>query len=280
MGMTIKVAIIENQQSHFDDISKYLCEYQDNDVTFHIIPNGGKYAEFTDLARIALDSRYDNVAKEKRRLALKRLVDFLNNNNPDILIVDHVLLGYTSTDSINPNGITLVEKMMKESSKLAKVPVLFLSSTLRNNAVVQEQLEKIEQQESSVKYKWENKNQFGQEGPFGGKDYFNRYIIPKVIELVNINKETSKWQDLFMRYDKTMDDVFIRAHPHRSLGDQEIKVESIKDTFQNTNSQTYEKYMELKSFLDEIETILNNEKPTDKRDRKIARIFNHFTAQE
>lgn len=278
--MKIKVAIIENQQSHFDDISKYLCEYQDNDVAFHIIPNGEKYTEFTDLARIALDSRYDNVEKEKRGIALKRLVDFLKNQNPDILIVDHVLLGYTSTDSINPNGITLVEMMIKESSILARVPVLFLSSTLRNNAVVQEQLEKIEQQESRVKYKWENKNQFGQEGPFGGKDYFKRYIIPKVIELANSNKEASKWQDLFIRYNNTMDEVFAREHHHSSLGEQVNKVELIKSIFQDTNSQTHEKYLELENFLDKMEPILTNEKPTNSRDKKIANIINRFTAHQ
>ena len=272
--MEMKVVIIENQQSHFQDIHGYLAQTNNAHEEFDIMPEESKYVAFTDLARIALDDRY---SKDKKNNALEKLVKELKSFEPDILIVDHVLLGYTSIAPINPNGITLVESMMRKSNRLANVPVLFLSSTLRNNAVVQKQLKKIEQSDNSLTYEWENKNQFGQEGPFGGQDYFDKYIIPKMKKLVNNKNKTSKGKALFDRYNRIIKKAFRRAAINHDLAKLVNKKKRVADYIQNNqNSLSQQQYKITNSLLDSIEKIMDEEKPNKAQDKKIADIFRNF----
>ncbi len=55
--MSIKVTIIENQHSHYDEFLR-LFQNNSSDQQFEICPSPDEYLKIADLARVSLDCRY------------------------------------------------------------------------------------------------------------------------------------------------------------------------------------------------------------------------------
>ena len=269
--MKIKVCIIENQETHFENICQLLQECGDDKFQVEIYPQDEEYNLITDLARIALDHRYEKDKSEKARLLL---IDFLENTFPDILLVDFVLLGFSSRQQLpDPDGVKLVMDLWQQSPKLQVIPVLFLSSAQRNDPNVLSRLDEIENNAIvNCKFEWESKKPSGDIGPLGGLEYFDKYIIPKIKQLVNDTREVSEWK-LFKEYAKK---VLENAAPvgvdlHKNL-DVEIKKFNGNLIISEQNQKFRQQFVKRnKAALESIETIcLRLPSKTSARDQEIA----------
>lgn len=271
--MGIKIAIIENQQSHFDDLCDLLKATEE--FPSEIYPaEKNKYVELADLARISLDCRYKLEKQEAAQLQLEKL---LEHAKPDILIVDCILLGFVSAKKENPNGINLVLKLWKGSSLLKNIPVLFLSSAPPNDSAIQNQLNKISA-DPSIKYKpiWESKKQFGDTGSFGNQDYCDKYIKSKIITLVNKTKAASHWEEFL-----TMSNVIINEALDRGDADESLlqATKRYHDIICNCKDDLtkQEKFMnESTPILEEIKTMCVDT-GTAIRDKNIAKKLNSIS---
>lgn len=191
--MAIKIAIIENQKSHFDDLCKLLVQ---SELPCNIFPepDPALVVGVADLARISLDDRYREQGRQgKARSMLQKM---LEDTAPDIVIIDRVLLGFsriiTRDGKHNPCGIKLWQILINDSSVLRKIPVLFLSSTLRNDPAVLSRLKELKKNQEII-VDWESKkpSEYDDYSPFGDLDYFNEYIVYKINKLVNHSKDCS-----------------------------------------------------------------------------------------
>lgn len=185
--IAMKLAIIENQKSHFDDLCKLLEESELSCTIFPKPAEDLQVVKIADLARISLDDRYKVEGRQaKARAILQKL---LENEMLDIIIIDHVLLGcsriMTRGDEPNPCGIQLWKILTANSSLLKKIPALFLSSTLKHDSAVQRRLKELDNV-PGIRYKWESKkpSEYDNISPFGDQGYFDNYIVDKIIKLV------------------------------------------------------------------------------------------------
>ncbi len=191
--MSIRVGIIENQITHFRKISRRLdrCNPHPSNQ-FEIFPTEENYDSVTNLARIALDFRY---TEKRMRIARGILAKRLNDEDLDVLIVDHILLGFTprhiSEDSSqmghHPDGINLIKNMFDSElcdPTLNNCPVLFLSSTPYNSRSIAHYY--LDDWPRDVEIDWRGKNQEYDPDAFGSDYYYTHDIIKKLIEMAKV----------------------------------------------------------------------------------------------
>lgn len=268
--MNIRLGIIENQQSHFNTLSKLLSENK-CDVTFEIIPEEEHYGYMTDLVRICLDCRYSNDKRLKAEAQfIKKMVEF----RPDLLIVDQVLLGFSSTATENSDGIELIINICKKSDVLNNIPSILLSSALRHDPTILKRLRIINNNER-VKFKpvWKSKKPVGQVGPFGDQDYFDKHIIWQIIDLVRANNISLEHKELAARVTNTILKVVERGEPHKDLVDQRAHCQEIIDYLSTGDTVSVDFVSILSNALLEIEQVKTDMTSGPKRDCQIAKII-------
>ncbi|MFD0792048.1 hypothetical protein ACFQZX_00385 [Mucilaginibacter litoreus] len=123
-----KVLIIENQYFQFKLI------YDNLDTNFEIVPkrDPASFKTLMDHVRIALDARYgkDHLEEDSmRKESFDWLMQEIRTFQPNIILMDHILLGYYLAN----DGITLAEFLRKEE---INTPILFLSRTEQNDSRV------------------------------------------------------------------------------------------------------------------------------------------------
>jgi hypothetical protein len=242
----IKIAIIENQITHFKKIYDRL---KDNGNNFEIVPkkDEDEYIKITNWARIYLDSRYGQEKREKARDALK---EFLEKAELDLIIIDHVLLGFTLDLTMNPDGIKLINDLWEISEVIKKIPVIFLSSAHPNDFTVLKRLQKINNDDTiKIKPVWEHKKPTATSGPIGDNAYFKQIIIPTIIELVDKAKSLTKGEKLAIKLEE-LNERFQRAKTIPKLYEIEEKYQTIINYCRSDQLDN--------DFLEEIGSLINN----------------------
>jgi len=159
-----RILIIENQESQFKEIRKKLCQ------DFTVLPEIDDFVKVADWTRISLITRYDYASQqpgERRKKALQKLVEYIANNEVDVIIIDHVLVGHHSGE----NGIHLARKLKDLN---IEQPIIFLSRTERNKKSVEEDLKK----EDITNSIWIEKGYAGQ--GIGDPWYFKTNVVAKI----------------------------------------------------------------------------------------------------
>ncbi len=153
-----RILIIENQFVQFKDIIKLL-----GNSGFDFFPDENTFVEYIDAVKIYLNPRYPI---ERRNSFLDKLIEMTTNFNPEILIIDHILIGAHDGE----DGIDLA---LKFREKNLNQPIIFFSRTEQNNIDVSFKLPKV-----SHNKEWISKG-------YSGADileeiFFKERVIPKI----------------------------------------------------------------------------------------------------
>lgn len=166
-----KVLIIENQFLQFELLVNGL---KDDFLTLPLYDpdlynREAIYTNFTDLVRVSLDDRYEKTKSDK---AFLELLAYFTFHKPDILLIDHILLGYTGA----PTGFNLASKIRKQYQD-SNIPILFVSRSPREQAkVITGMLSTTGSRD------WVNKSYYS--GGVLEKTYIEKRIIPKINALL------------------------------------------------------------------------------------------------
>jgi hypothetical protein len=240
----MKIAIIENQITHFKDVCQKLrsCE---NDL--EIVPTEDDYLTITNWARIYLDTRYE---KTKRKNAQAKLKNFIEKENPALMVVDHILLGFTLDKNKNPDGITLITDLWIVSQAIKRIPVLFLSSSLYNDPTVTKRIQGInENHDIKIKPDWKNKKLSIFQEPIGDISYFEETIVPAIKKLVNMSISLRKGGVLAGKLEE-LHTRFSRANNNSDIYQPEKKYKEIIEYCRSDQPDN--------EVLDTIETLTEN----------------------
>lgn len=151
-----RLIVIENQFYQFDKIYDYLEK-------FEVFPNKDEFKKILDLVRITLNGRY---CQSRRDDAFESLISEFIRFEPDLFIIDHILVG----NYFAKNGIDFVKELQKRDFKQ---PIIFLSNTKPNTAEVISNLPSI--QDSKL---WIHKGYAGEE--ILDLDYFDKHVVKKI----------------------------------------------------------------------------------------------------
>jgi len=126
-----KVLIFENQYEQFKEIRKYLSEkFEVHPQVSVNPPDVTAYKRVIDPVRIFLNNRF---SADKTRRAGDAIAKYINRIDPDVLIIDHVLVGYyTAKTGIDLARFTRTDPRIDDLNK----PILFLSRTPSNSVKV------------------------------------------------------------------------------------------------------------------------------------------------
>ncbi len=177
-----KILIIENQQTQFENI------YDNSFDNYICFPNKGNFIDFIDNIRVIVNKEY---GEKLRKIAFSFLLDYIDKNNIELIIMDHILGGAYHCLT----GIDLADAINKSFIENEKglIPILFLSKSEHNDPKRVESKEgKIGFIEYEKEYKntlWVNKGLFGDE--ILKKEYFLKFVSPKIDELYQSTKEKS-----------------------------------------------------------------------------------------
>ncbi len=171
-----KVLLIENQFFQYKRISKNLSN-------FIVLPEEKDFVEIIDCVRIYLTERYDSnssiIKDQRRQKAIKYLIDYINNNDIDVILIDYVLVGHTPDKRLEAlDGIDLAKKLKDEN---IKIPIIFLSRYSENDKKIKNKLEK-----NKIKnYNWVEKGYAGQ--GIGDDWYFKTNVVNKIKEIIGLS---------------------------------------------------------------------------------------------
>lgn len=133
----INVLLIENQYLQFKTIRRRLTELHDADYSVfpELLASGTddlrQFKVFMNQVRIALNGRY---GKARCKDALAEVIKYVKSKTPDILIIDHKLVGHEEALT----GIDLAIELYEAG---CVQPVLFLSRTPESKRSVIESLD-------------------------------------------------------------------------------------------------------------------------------------------
>jgi hypothetical protein len=178
-----KILLIENQITQFKFITQKLS------TDFDVYPKISDFIKYMNYVRICLTKRYDAATFNqglRREKALNELVEYIRENKFNLIIIDHILVGYHDGE----NGIHLAMKLDKEGIKL---PIIFLSRTSENNEDVKNKLP----QSGITNTIWVEKGYAGQ--GLGNDTYFNKYVKYNINEL--LGKTIKQMLDSFLAED-------------------------------------------------------------------------------
>lgn len=233
-----KIAIIENQITHFKEI----CDRLAAGGEFIIIPTEDTYEETTNFARIYLDTRYPKMKTESARDELKK---FLEGDGIDLIIIDHVLLGFTLDSTMNPDGIQLISDLWKQSERIKKIPVIFLSSSHPNDPTVLRRRQEINNDDTiRRKPEWLYKKPLATSGPIGDRSYFKQFVIPTIKKLVENAKSLTRVEDLAEKLTALSGSIFKTSGNNNLLWQKRNKYQKIIDSCDFHQSDSYLKNVE------------------------------------
>lgn len=184
--MNKKIVIIENQLTQFEKIRNKLAYCEE---AYSIYPDIDSYKEFLDWIRIYLDTRYE----EKRRSNFfGKIVNKIKEENPDLLIIDHILVGCHS----GKTGIDLALRLRMEGE--IATPILFLSRSDLNTPHISSQYPKIAEPRE-----WVSKNSKKKENL--EDTYFNSHIMETIKKLLEKERATIKERIINQLRDRSAD---------------------------------------------------------------------------
>ena len=184
--MNKKIVIIENQLTQFEKIRNKLAYCEE---AYSIYPDIDSYKEFLDWIRIYLDTRYE----EKRRSNFfGKIVNKIKEENPDLLIIDHILVGCHS----GKTGIDLALRLRMEGE--IATPILFLSRSDLNTPHISSQYPKIAEPRE-----WVSKNSKKKENL--EDTYFNSHIMETIKKLLEKERATIKERIINQLRDRSTD---------------------------------------------------------------------------
>lgn len=174
-----KIILIENQFTQFKKIWNFL------DEEYEVFPNIKKetlqseaekekykrnqFKDFIDLFRVCLNERYSKNYRDDAFQKIKQII--IDEVKPDLLIIDHILVGNHEAK----NGLDLAIKLRGE--KISQ-PIMFLSRTEANSSDVIKQYPHI-----SEKKIWINKGFAGDR--ILHPKYFKEDVLPQINKLIS-----------------------------------------------------------------------------------------------
>jgi hypothetical protein len=161
-----RILIIENQFIQFKDITKLLDR-----EGYDSFPDVYSFKEYIDAIKINLNPRYTN---DRRKSFLEKAIEVTNQFNPEILIIDHILVGTHDAQ----DGIDLAIKFRENN---LNQPILFFSRTELNNIDVCDKLPKV-----NLLKEWVFKGYSGDD--ILNPDYFKKEVIKRIEELLSKSK--------------------------------------------------------------------------------------------
>ncbi len=160
--MRRRILVIENQVVQHSILEERLHAYD----VYPVI--GEDYDSVMDWVRIYLNGRYRQMRKED---VFEKLVNYIREHQIELVVMDYKLSG--SYDG--GTGILLATKLQGRK-RFPGMPMVFLSSTPRNNQTVQKDLAVVEN------YEWVEKGYAGV--GLLQEEYVDRQIIPKIEQLL------------------------------------------------------------------------------------------------
>lgn len=156
-----RIVLIENQ---FREYNKFRMKLDRHHVVY---PAQDEYINFINHIRVFLNPRYDRLRKPAFEKALEMIGEF----TPDLLIIDHILVGNHTGET----GIALALELRKTIKK----PIIFLSRTVRNDIDVCINLPMLKPQSSVV---WVPKGYPGSD--FTEEPFFSEQILPTITAML------------------------------------------------------------------------------------------------
>lgn len=153
-----RILIIENQFTQFKDIVKLL-----DNSGFDSFPNADNFDQYLDAIKIYLNPRY---TMDRRSLFLNKLIEMTSNYNPELLIIDHILIGAHDAE----DGIDLAIKFREKNFNQ---PIIFFSRTEQNHIDVCVKLPKV-----SDNKEWISKGYSGAD--ILEEAFFIERVIPRI----------------------------------------------------------------------------------------------------
>lgn len=191
-----RILIIENQFIQFKEIIKLL-----DSAGYQSFPDQNSFRAYLDAIKIYLNPRY---SYDRRTLFLNKLLDMTTQFNPEILIIDHILVGTHDAQ----DGIDLAV-MFRE--KGLKQPIIFFSRTELNNIDICDKLPKV-----SLIKEWIFKGYSGAE--ILEEKFFQEMVIPKIESLLNksitertLERLTQKKPKMTSVPDETIDKIILKT---------------------------------------------------------------------
>lgn len=173
-----RIVLIENQ---FREYNKFRMKLDRNYV---IYPSVDEYINFIDHVRVYLNPRYDQL----RKPALRKVLEMIDAFEPDLLIVDHILVGNHTGET----GIALALELRKSIKK----PIIFLSRTVRNDIDVCINLPMLKPQSNVV---WVPKGYPGSD--FTEDPFFSDQILTAITAMLAWMPEPEEQSDVGVESD-------------------------------------------------------------------------------
>jgi hypothetical protein len=216
-----KILIIENQIRQFEDIFRTLTS-----SGYKVGPAIGEFKCFIDAIRVFLNPRY---GCDRRDAALKEVLAAVKDLSPDILIIDHILVGNDSSQ----NGIDLAVRLRKEKFFM---PIAFFSRTIANDFSIIENLPRVEE----IKV-WLPKAYWG--GINLDDTLFKNLVVPELDKLIQrsgllmmenfINKEMSPFLENIKKERQVMHKGSGKPEIKKALDSLELLINNIKQFQEN-----------------------------------------------
>jgi len=162
MATKRRILIIENQFIQFKDI-KYLLD----NSGYQTFPDEKSFIDFIDAIKIHLNRRYTN---ERRTFFLEKVIEIITKFDPEILIIDHILVGTHDAQ----DGIDLAVEFRKRG---LKQPIIFFSRTELNNIDICDKLPNV-----TLDKEWIFKGYSSED--ILEKKFFDEIVIPKIESLL------------------------------------------------------------------------------------------------
>lgn len=172
--MNEKILVIENQWTQFEKIRDKLLTCGE---AYNIYPSDdNSHKQFLDWIRICLDTRYGGDRRMKYR---QIVIEYIKNYNPDLIIIDHILVGCHNGET----GIDLAIYLRKEGN--ISVPILFLSRSDINTPNICKQYPEIDEPRIWIPKGFKGKENLE-------RDYFKDTVLKAIKKLLKKKKPTLK----------------------------------------------------------------------------------------
>jgi hypothetical protein len=164
--------VVENQIYQFREIQGHLRRSQ----KFEVFPSvsdtenaENTFIPFMDAVRIYLNPSYEGV---KSQTAADRIVASIKTFDPELFVVDHILVGNYKAFK----GTYLARQLLAQYGK----PIVFLSRTDPNKQEIKEDLEYLS--EKRIQHEWVGKGFSGL--PILERSYFEKCVIDVISRLL------------------------------------------------------------------------------------------------
>jgi len=248
-----KILIIENQYHQFKQLYNELKA--DYDVYPKLADDPGDISDFKALmnpVRVYLSTRYN----ESHFLqAQERLATLINDLNPELIIIDYVLVGHKNANTgINLAYFIKEDKLMKDKEK----PILFLSRTPFSNSKVIGTIGKVREPQH-----WLCKGYSG--GKIFEKDFMEDVVkkeIDKLIAKSNLERVNLSLALIFNLISLEENDFKLLHPPDRDSIIGQLNYEEIQDILDYPEKLGPANKQEIDQFVAFLTGLFTKYKPT------------------